>query len=126
MPITNVIMRLAGTTYTASAPYHARPLAPTKARNEAVVGMQLVVGAPTTRPHSFVESRYATKPSDGEQRFDANLLNLFRLLKAVDPSSDPTAAAEGGNEIRHAYEGLPATSAAPPVLTSRRVWPYRP
>ena len=121
-----VIMRITGTSYTASASFYARPTVPAKARNETVVGMQLVVGAPNTSPQSFVNSRYASKASDDDRRFDASLMNLFRLLKAVDPSSDPTAAAQGGNEIRKAYEGLPATSAAPPVLTSRRVWPYRP
>jgi hypothetical protein len=121
-----VTMRISGTSPTASASHHGRSVGQAKARNEATVGVQLVASVPNASPQSFVNSRYATKASDDDQRFDASLMNLFRLLKAVDPSSDPTLAAEGGNEIRHAYKGLPATSAAPAVLTSRRAWPYRP
>jgi len=121
-----VIMRITGTSYRASASFHKRYVGPAKARNDGLVAMQLVAGVPNARPVELANSRYATRTTDADQRFDASLMNLFMRLKAVDPSRDPTVAAQGGNEIRQAYEGLPATSAAPAVLTSRRVWPYRP
>lgn len=122
----DIDMRMSGPNFSANASYRADAVSLAKDRRVPALAMQLVATTPNVPSASIAAYRHAVSANDSDRRFDANLMNLFMLLKAVDPTSDPTAAAEGGNEIRRAYDGLPPRTAPSGVLPSRRAWPYRP